>query len=114
VSGTDDTADDPGPPVFSVLFHTPGPKWAPGVSFQEQPGVEQHVRYMASFLKSGRLVCGGPFLDDSGGMMVFRGSQVEATVAAEADPAVKAGLLKVVVRTWMVPMATIELGEPLG
>ncbi len=27
-------------PVYYVLSHSPGPRWRPGVSFQEQPGVK--------------------------------------------------------------------------
>lgn len=47
--------------------------------------------------RRGRLALGGPFLDDSGGMMVA------VPVAAE-DPAVKSGLLRYTVRPWLVAM----------
>ena len=69
---------------------------------------------MAGFLEKGTLVMGGPFLDDSGGMMVMNASPADAKAAAEGDPAVKAGLLKVVVRPWMVPMSSVELPEAKG
>lgn len=97
---------DDKPTIYYVLFHTPGAKWVSGVSFQEQPGVMDHVKYMASFMQDKKLVEGGPFLDNSGGMMVFNGTREEAEKIANADPAVKAGLLKVTVRPWMVAMST--------
>ncbi|MDB5281501.1 MAG: cytosolic protein [Bacteroidota bacterium] len=94
------------PTIYYVLFHSPGAKWVSSLSFQEQPGVMDHVNYMAGFLESKKLVEGGPFLDNSGGMMVFNGTKEEAEKIANADPAVKAGLLKVVVRPWMVAMSS--------
>jgi hypothetical protein len=62
---------DDKPTIYYVLFHSPGAKWVNNLSFQQQPGVMDHVNYMASFLETKRLVEGGPFLDNSGGMMVF-------------------------------------------
>jgi uncharacterized protein YciI len=93
------------PPVFPVLFHSPGPKWDHSLSFQQQDGVMEHVKYMASFIESNKLVEGGPFLDNSGGMMVFNGTLEEAEQIANEDPTVKSGLLKVIVRPWMCAMS---------
>jgi uncharacterized protein YciI len=63
---------------------------------------------MMSFIESGKLVIGGPFLDDSGGMMVLRAESIEeAEQIANADPSVQSGLLKVHVKEWFVPMATL-------
>lgn len=99
-----------GPPVLHVAFHTPGPQWQTGVSFRNQPGVAAHVDYMAGLSREGLLVMGGPFLDDSGGMMVTRiGPLAEARRVAEDDPAVHAGLLRVTVRPWLVPMSDVDL-----
>src|ERR1043165_2600327 len=97
---------DKQPTIYYVLFHSPGPKWVDSLGFQQQPGVMDHVNYMATFLKSKKLVEGGPFLDNSGGMMVFNGTKEEAEKITNADPAVKAGLLKVAVKPWMVAMST--------
>jgi len=49
---------------------------------------------------------GGPFIDSSGGMMVFAPG-VDRTLAdqiAQADPAVKSGLLVVEVRPWLAAL----------
>jgi len=104
-------AEIEGPPVLHVLVHRPGPTWKPGVSFREQPGIEEHVRYMAGLLDQGLMVMGGPFLDDSGGMMVSRLPTLEeARRVAEADPAVRSGLLEVEVKAWLVAMRSVDPG----
>lgn len=91
------------PPIYFVLFHSPGTKWIDGVGFREQPGVMEHVQYMAGFQETGSMVIGGPYLDDTGGMMVLRAeNQEDAEAIANADPSVKNGLLKVQVKPWMV------------
>jgi len=93
------------PPVFFVMMHAPGPKWVPGTPFREQPGIPEHVGYMHGLQEKGLLEMGGPFLDDSGGMMVSRAASREEVVRlAEADPAVKSGLLAVTVKPWMQVM----------
>ena len=97
-------------PIFCVLKHTPGVNWKEGIPFQEQPGVEEHIKYMSQQLANGFLLMGGPFLDNSGGMMVCRTSDIEkAKEVGEADPSVISGLLKVEVKQWMIPMTSVEL-----
>ncbi len=91
--------------VFSVLIHSPGQKWIDSLSFREQPGIEMHINYMATLLESKKLIQGGPFLDNSGGMVIYNGSIEEAEKDANNDPAVKAGLLNVKVKSWMVVMS---------
>jgi len=93
---------DEKPPTYFVLFHKPGPHWEEGKSFSDQPGIMEHVHYMAGFFARGELLMGGPFLDNSGGMMVFRTSTIEqAKTIAHEDPTVKAGLLSVNVKPWL-------------
>jgi uncharacterized protein YciI len=90
------------PPTYFVLFHSPGPRWREGKAFQLQPGIMSHVEYMSGFFARGKLLMGGPFLDGSGGMMVFRTATIEeAREIADADPAVKGGLLTVTVKPWL-------------
>jgi uncharacterized protein YciI len=90
------------PKRYFVLAHTPGPNWDPTRSYREQTGIDQHVAYMQDFFDRGTLVLGGPFLDNSGGMMIFDlDSAQEAQRVAEADPTVKSGLLAVKVKPWL-------------
>lgn len=95
------------PPIYFALFHTPGPSWQSGVGFRDQEGIAAHIQYMATQVDAGRLVFGGPFLDDSGGMMVLRADDVAAALAiAAADPTVANGLLRVEVKAWMMAMSS--------
>ena len=93
-------------PIRFVAFHRPGPAWQSGTEFSEQPGVREHIDHYDVALKSGLLERGGPFIDSSGGMMVFAPG-VDRTLAdqiAQADPAVKSGLLVVEVRPWLAAL----------
>lgn len=90
------------PKRYFVLAHTPGPRWDPTKGFRQQPGIEQHVAYMQDFLDRGTLILGGPYLDNSGGMMIFDlDTEEEARRVAEGDPTVKSGLLAVTVKPWL-------------
>lgn len=93
-----------------MIAHLPGAAWVPGVPFREQPGVELHLGTMRGWLDSGRLVMGGPFLDEAGGGMaiVAFASLEDAEAAAHADPAVRAGLLEVQVRPWLMGMSAAQ------
>jgi len=94
------------PPTYFVVFHRPGPAWVKGTGFRDQPGIGNHVAHMRALFGRGVMVMGGPFLDDSGGMMVLEAADAQAArELAEADPAVAAGLLSIEIKPWMVPMA---------
>ena len=85
---------DQKPPVYFVLLHSPGERWTPNVSFREQPGIMEHVQFMSSIMQNKQLVMGGPFLDNSGGIMIIRSESLEAArELANTDPTVKNGLL---------------------
>ena len=91
---------------YFVLSHAPGPAWDHSKGFFDQPGLRHHLEYMKPIFAAGKIVLGGPFLDDSGGMMILDVATVEeATAIAAADPTVKAGLLVVTVRPWMAAFA---------
>lgn len=88
-----------------IVVHSPGPNWKPGVPAFEQDGLQLHVGHYATLLKLGKLLMGGPFMDEkSGGIMIAEPAVSEAELRqfAAADPAVKAGLLNFEVRPWLV------------
>ena len=90
------------PPTYFVLTHSPGPLWDHAKGFRDQPGLEQHLGYMSGYADKGRIVMGGPFLDNSGGMMIFDVPTIDdARAIAQADPTVKSGLLTVTVKPWL-------------
>lgn len=93
--------------IRHVIFHTPGPKWVPGRSLFEQDGVQAHVEHYRQLHAQGRLALGGPHLDaTSGGMMIPEAGVPEAEIVAfaQADPAVRSGLLIATVRPWLIGM----------
>lgn len=103
VLSTKAEAAEGGPKRYFVLMHSPGPARDKTKSFRDQPGIDDHVAYMSGFADQKKLVMGGPFLDDSGGMMVFDLPSIAAARAiATADPTVKSGLLKIRVKPWLV------------
>ena len=71
-----------------------------------------HVAHYRQWLDSGRLLLGGPFLDEAGGGMMIATKSVGAGELAEfaaADPAVQSGLLVCEVRPWLVGMSSVAL-----
>ncbi len=95
------------PIIRFVVFHTPGPKWQPGIDFREQESVMEHVLHYKKLHDDGKLEMGGPFLiPDAGGMMVAvpEVTREELEAYAAADPAVQAGLLKYEIQPWYTPM----------
>jgi uncharacterized protein YciI len=95
------------PDIRYVVFHTPGPAWVAGRSLFEQPGIREHIAHYRTWFDAGKLLLGGPHTDgQSGGMMIPKLGIPEDEVRrfAEADPAVRNGLLKVTIRPWMIGM----------
>jgi uncharacterized protein YciI len=90
-----------------VVFHSPGSAWDHGKPFFEQAGLDLHVGYFGQLLGEGKVAMGGPHLDGkSGGMMIpVAGlSEDEVRAIAEADPAIKSGLLRFEIRPWLLAM----------
>jgi uncharacterized protein YciI len=107
-SGSNGKVEKPMRDVRYVVLHSPGPKWLPGKTLFEQPGVLEHVEYYRKFLEAGKLALGGPYLDDKGGgMMIPTAGVSEDEVAKYAadDPAVKSGVLLAEVRPWVIGMS---------
>ena len=89
------------------MIHSPGPSWIEGKSIFEQPGLQAHIDHYRKLLEAGKLMAGGPFLDEAaGGMMIPQPglTEEEVTTFAQEDPAVSSGLLTYQVRRWLVGM----------
>ncbi|MDQ2715242.1 MAG: YciI family protein [Chloroflexota bacterium] len=84
-----------------VVIYTPGPAWLPGKSAIEQPVFREHRRYMYQFFADKRVLMGGPFLDNQGGLGI-----IDVTTEAQAqeivahDPAVLANVFHPHVHAW--------------
>ena len=101
--------------TFFVIEHSPGPAWADGFAYREQPGIGSHLEFMRSLHDRQLMVLGGPFLDGVAGALVgiaiVRAASLEdAEALAAEDASVQAGLLRYRVRPWMAAMGT-ALGE---
>ena len=72
-----------------------GPNWVAGKPVAEQ-ALGNHGRYLLEQMTKGALQLAGPFLDDSGGLVVYNAKDEAAVRAiAEHDPGVVAGILAV-------------------
>lgn len=78
-----------------VVLLKPGPKWVAGKPAGEQ-ALLNHGRYLQEQMTKGALQLAGPFLDDSGGLVVYNAKdEAEVRAIAEHDPGVVAGILAV-------------------
>jgi uncharacterized protein YciI len=76
------------PPTHYVILMKRGPNWIPGKSVSEQP-LAKHGRYLKTLFDKGTLLYAGPFLDDSGGLIVLNVvTEADAKDIAEHDPGV--------------------------
>jgi uncharacterized protein len=72
-----------------------GPKWIPNKSFREQPLLE-HGHYLNQQMQNGKLQLAGPFLDSTGGLVVYNAKDdTEARAIAEHDPGIVSQVLQV-------------------
>ena len=93
--------------VRFVVIHKPGTAWKSGVPMFEQDGLQQHVEHYRKLLAEGKLMIGGPFLDEAGGGFMIPESAVaeeDLRRFAADDPTVKSGLLTFEIRPWLAGM----------
>jgi uncharacterized protein YciI len=78
-----------------VVLQKRGPKWVAGKPAGEQ-ALANHGRYLQEQMTKGALQLAGPFLDDSGGLIVYNGrDEAEVRAIVEHDPGVVAGILAI-------------------
>ncbi len=103
-------AAEPNPPIYFVAFLSPGPNWNHSQPVTHQPGMAQHHRYMNELREAGKVILGGDYLDAAGSMMILQMATLEeARLAASNDPAVRAGLLQVEVKTWQADLSSVRI-----
>jgi len=99
---------------FGMLMR--GPKWTPEETPEREELQKQHLAHMAKMHEEGHLLVAGPLMDDGTirGLVVYKASSMEEALAfAEADPAIKAGRLKLEMHPWAVQKGILrEPGEP--
>jgi uncharacterized protein YciI len=78
-----------------VVLLKRGPKWVAGKPAGEQ-ALGNHGRYLQEQMTKGALQLAGPFLDDSGGLILYNvRDEAEVRAIAEHDPGVVGGILAV-------------------
>lgn len=71
-----------------VVYFTTGKAWLPGKPHWEQ-GLVPHRHYVKKALAEGILIAGGPFMDQTGGLIILEVDCLEdAKRFADNDPAV--------------------------
>lgn len=96
--------------VYYIIF------WLPREAAGDRTAVHpEHIAYVKSLEKDGRLLQAGPFLDDEGrpdgrGMFVLRvGTRAEAEAIAQADPYYKAGFRNYQIQPWRRSEGSVTL-----
>jgi len=85
--------------TFAIHYRC-GPAWLAGKSVFEQP-LQAHLAYMRALVASKTLIFGGPFLDDSGGLIVVDvASPQDASKLAQNDPAVLEQIMVAEAHPW--------------
>ena len=88
------------PPKQYVVLQKRGPKWVANKPAGEQ-ALGNHGRYLQEQMTKGALLLAGPFLDDSGGLILYNArDEAEVRAIAEHDPGVVDGILAV---EWIRP-----------
>jgi uncharacterized protein YciI len=78
-----------------VFFRRPGPAWVRGKDTKEQPGWDEHARFMDALHDEGRVLLAGPYEDRSRVLIVVRcSSREEAEHVFDADPWTGMGILE--------------------
>jgi uncharacterized protein YciI len=73
-----------------------------------------HLEYVADLKRQGKVWASGPFSDGRGGMVVYRGADLdEIRALAEADPLVRVGARALTLYPWqpLAPIAAIQDGD---
>jgi uncharacterized protein len=70
-----------------------------------------HRQYLTSLIEQGKLVASGPFLDESGALIIYEAESIEAAEAIlKGDPFYASGVfLTWKLRPWKPVLANVEL-----
>jgi uncharacterized protein YciI len=83
-----------------VVLVKRGPRWVAGKPVEEQ-ALGNHGRYLQAQMTRGALQFAGRFLDDSGGLILYKArDEQEVRAIAEPDPGVMSGILAI---EWIRP-----------
>ncbi|MBP3950496.1 YciI family protein [Bacillus suaedae] len=79
---------------FAAILHMEKPEL-------NQQYRQQHLDYLEQLGKQGKIFAKGPFVDGTGGMVIYSAETIEeATALAEADPYIQAGVRRLELHEW--------------
>ncbi|HEY3675245.1 MAG TPA: YciI family protein [Candidatus Tumulicola sp.] len=92
------------------MLYRPGPRWNREESLFDQEDINDHRDFLSARFEDKTLVIGGPFLDNSGGISIFRhSSQAELEKLLHSDPTIETGLQIYEIHPCALPFAPVEL-----
>ncbi len=84
-----------------VVIYSKGTAWANSEAAQEQ--IKAHIAYQHRNFEAGKLVMGGPFVDEAGGMAILEAqSKEEAEAIVQSDPSIVSGTYTATLHPWRV------------
>jgi len=84
-----------------AVIYSKGPAWTDSDAAQDQ--IEAHKAYQHRNFEAGKLVMGGPFIDEAGGMAIYEAqSKEEVEAIVQNDPAVKSGFYLASLHSWRI------------
>lgn len=97
---------------YFLLSYLPGASWNETISYEKQPGLQEHHNYLRELHVSDTIVMGGPVPDGEGAalsVMLLRTSSLEAANRiASQDPGVQRRLIRAEVLPWSVNMSSMR------
>ncbi|HEY1429694.1 MAG TPA: hypothetical protein VGF18_08975 [Candidatus Tumulicola sp.] len=96
--------------LFAIVYR-PGERWDHQKSAFEQDGISAHRDFLGARFADGTLMLGGPFLDDCGGIGVYKVDSREQLVALIAtDTTISSNLMTYELHPCALPFAVVDLG----
>ncbi|SMB84396.1 YciI family protein [Deinococcus hopiensis] len=83
-----------------VIHYVPGPAWLPNHPVFEQP-LQPHLAYITQLHHQGVVLAGGPYTDNSGGLVILQPTTREAAqMVILNDPAIIPGIMTASANPW--------------
>ncbi len=84
-----------------AVIYSKGPSWR--IERPDGEHTSRHIAHQRSNFEAGKLLMGGPFTDEPGGMAILDvETRDEAGEIVQNDPAVKAGFYVVALHPWRI------------
>ena len=87
--------------MYVAVIYSKGPAWADTEAPKDK--IHAHIAHQRKHFEAGKLVMGGPFIEEPGGMAIFDVAfRDEAAAIVRGDPAVTSGIYAAALHPWRV------------